>query len=210
MPRGIAAEVTEGEVAPKLEKRTGDEKKRAEAKQIVESSRKIQVGTAVRLANLATQKASLRGKKKFEPRWSEIVFPSVFRVRQRNKRGGDTSNLSYAYKLEQTTGEPLEGSFKREELLVTPGMETEYLAGRSKAGLSKKLSAENTIPRMQEVNGKWKSILDGSSWAEKQGGRWEQQRDIAAQLPDRRRETAILLLGTVWVGRYCRSTIHLF
>ena len=134
----------------------------------------------------------------------------MFRVRQRNKRGGDTSNLSYAYKLEQTTGEPLEGSFMREELLVIPEMETEYLAGRSKAGLSKKLSAENTIPRMQEVNGKWKSILDGSSWAEKQGGRWEQQRDIAAQLPDRRRETAILLLGTVWVGRYCRSTIHLF
>jgi hypothetical protein len=62
LPRGIAAEVTEGEVAPKLEKRTEDEKKRAEAKQIVESSRKIQVGTAVRLANLATQKASLRGK----------------------------------------------------------------------------------------------------------------------------------------------------
>ena len=162
-PNEAPADLTPAEQA-KLEKRTEDEKKRAEAKQIVESSRKIQVGTAVRLVNLATQKASLRGKKKFEPRWSETVF----RVRQRNKRGGDTSNLSYAYKLEQTTGEPLEGSFKREELLVIPEMETEYLAGRSKAGLSKKLSAENTIPRMQEVNGKWKSILDGSSWAEKQ------------------------------------------
>ena len=54
---------------------------------------------------------------------------------------------------------------------MIPEMETEYLAGRSKAGLSKKLSAENTIPRMQEVNGKWKSILDGSSWAEKQAAK---------------------------------------
>ena len=38
-----------------------------------------------------------------------------------------------------------------------------------------------------------------------------QDEDIRAQAKlDRRRETAILLLGTVWVGRYCRSTIHLF
>ena len=40
---------------------------------------------------MATQKASLRGKKKFEPRWSETVY----RIRQRNKdsltTGPDTS-----------------------------------------------------------------------------------------------------------------------
>ena len=61
-------------------------------------------------------------KKKFEPRWSETVY----RIRQRNKRGGDTSNLTYVYKLEQMTGEPLTGTFRREELLVIPEMETEY------------------------------------------------------------------------------------
>ena len=47
-------------------------------------------------------------------------------------------------------------------------METEYLADRSKAGLSKKLSDENTIPKLKKVDGKWKSVLDGSSWAEQQ------------------------------------------
>jgi hypothetical protein len=147
-----------------LEKRTEDEKRRAEAKEIAEQSRKLEVGTAVRLVNMATQKASLRGKKKFEPRWSETVY----RIHQRNRRGGETSNLTYAYQLEQMTGEPLTGTFRREELLVIPEMETEYLPGRSKAGLSKKLSDEKVIPRLEKVNGKWKSVLDGSSWAEKE------------------------------------------
>ena len=162
-PKDAPKSLTPAEQA-KLEKRTEDEKRRAEAKEIAEQSRKLEVGTAVRLVNMATQKASLRGKKKFEPRWSETVY----RIRQRNRRGGETSNLTYAYQLEQMTGEPLTGTFRREELLVIPEMETEYLPGRSKAGLSKKLSDEKAIPRLEKVNGKWKSVLDGSSWAEKE------------------------------------------
>ena len=148
----------------KLEKRTEDEKRRAEAKEVAEQSRKLEVGTAVRLVNMATQKASLRGKKKFEPRWSETVY----RIRQRNRRGDKTSNLTYAYQLEQMTGEPLTGTFRREELLAIPEMETEYLADRSKAGLSKKLSDAKVIPRLEKKDGKWKSVLDGSSWSEKE------------------------------------------
>eukprot|EP01043_Picozoa_sp_COSAG02_P043204 COSAG02_NODE_3742_length_6300_cov_8.889534_3_plen_633_part_00 len=148
----------------KLEKRTEDEKRRAEAKDIAEQSRKLQVGQAVRLVNMATQKASLRGKKKFEPRWSETVY----RIRQRNRRGGESSNMTYVYKLEQMTGEELSGTFRREQLLVVPEMETEYLADRNQKGLSEKLSKANTIPRLKKVDGKWKSIVDGSSWAEKQ------------------------------------------
>ena len=148
----------------KLEKRTEDEKRRAEAKEVAEQSRKLEVGTAVRLVNMATEKASLRGKKKFEPRWSETVY----RIRQRNRRGGETSNLTYAYKLEQMTGEPLTGTFRREQLLVIPEMETEYLPGRTKTGLSQKLSDDNTIQKLKKVDGKWKSVLNGDSWAEKQ------------------------------------------
>ena len=148
----------------KLEKRTEDEKRRAAAKEVAEQSRKLEVGTAVRLVNMATQKASLRGKKKFEPRWSETVY----RIRQRNRRGDKTSNLTYAYKLEQLTGEPLTGTFRREELLVIPEMETEYLPGRTKAGLSQKLSDDNTIPKLTKIDGKWKSVLNGDSWAEKE------------------------------------------
>ena len=40
--------------------------------------------------------------------------------------------------------------------------------GRTKAGLSQKLSDDNTIPKLQKVDGKWKSVLNGDSWAEKQ------------------------------------------
>jgi hypothetical protein len=73
-----------------------------------------------------------------------------------------------AYKLEQMTGEPLTGTFRREELLVIPEMETEYLPGRTQTGLSQKLSSDNTIPKLEKVDGKWKSVLNGDSWAEKE------------------------------------------
>ena len=66
------------------------------------------------------------------------------------------------------TGEPLTGTFRREQLLVIPEMETEYLPGRTKTGLSQKLSDDNTIPKLKKVDGKWKSVLNGDSWAEKQ------------------------------------------
>ena len=66
------------------------------------------------------------------------------------------------------TGEPLNGTFRREELLVIPEMESEYLPGRTKAGLSQKLSDDNTIPKLKKVDGKWKPVLNGDSWAEKE------------------------------------------
>ena len=43
-----------------------------------------------------------------------------------------------------------------------------FKPARTKAGLSQKLSDDNTIPKLKKVDGKWKSVLNGDSWAEKQ------------------------------------------
>ena len=140
----------------RLEKKTEDEKRKAEAKLIAAQSELLKVGQPVRLVAMNIQKAELRGKLKFHPRWSE----SIFKIKSVNRRGGKTSNLSYTYKLEQTTGEELPGTYHREQLQAVPEMESEYLPNSTQKGLAKKLEQQKIIPPFR--------VHNGDSWAEKE------------------------------------------
>eukprot|EP01043_Picozoa_sp_COSAG02_P004428 COSAG02_NODE_115_length_35467_cov_292.837056_9_plen_647_part_00 len=142
----------------RLDKKTEDEKRKAEAKLIAEQSKQLKIGTPVRLVAMNIQKAELRGKLKFHPRWSETIF----RIKSVNRRGGKSSNLSYTYKLEQTTGEEMPGTYHREQLQAVPEMETEYLPNSTQKGLAAKLEKEKIIPPFRT-----RGDRNGSSWAEK-------------------------------------------
>ena len=120
---------------------------------------RLTVGSRTRLVNKATQKAELRGRRKMEPRWSEEIYT----VRQVNRRDGAAGNATYTYKLARSTGAPMEGTYTRQELLLVPALETEYLEGPSLPGSLARLEKKDaqglaTIPK--------KGVRDGDTWAE--------------------------------------------
>ena len=157
--------VAEGPPTPaEGEPLTQDQQRKVEARRALEKQKKMTVGTRVRLVNLAREKAELLGRRKMETRWSEQVF-EVDRI---IKRGADTDAMAYEYQIRKTNGQAVKGTYKREQLQVIPALETEYVRDTSQKGLSKKLSEDGTIPRLVQSDGTWKSVLDGSSWAEKQ------------------------------------------
>ena len=95
-----------------------------------------------------------------EIRWSEEIYT----VRQVNRRDGAAGNATYAYKLARSTGAPMEGVYTRQELLLVPALETEYLEGPPLPGSLARLEKKDargvpTIPK--------KGVRDGDSWAEK-------------------------------------------
>ncbi len=120
---------------------------------------RLTVGSRVRLVNKATQKAELRGRRKMEPRWSEEIYT----VRQVNRRDGAAGNAAYSYKLAKSTGVAMEGVYTRQELLLVPALETEYLEGPSLPGSLARLEKKDaqglaTIPK--------RGVRDGDTWAE--------------------------------------------
>jgi hypothetical protein len=146
---------------------TEDQKKKAEARADLEQQKKLVEGVRVRLVNLSREKAELLGQRKLEARWSEQVYEIDAII----KRGADTDAMAYEYRIRQTNGAPVKGAYKREQLLVIPTMETEYLADRTQKGSTAKL--KGVIPAVEsytDADGKqkWRSAADGSSWAEKE------------------------------------------
>jgi hypothetical protein len=55
--------------------------------------------------------------------------------------------MAYEYRIRQTNGAPVKGLYKREQLLVIPTMETEYLADRTQKGSTAKL--KGIIPAVE-------------------------------------------------------------
>ena len=155
---------------PKVEEgkpMTEDQKRKVEARADLEQQKKLVEGTRVRLVNLSREKAELLGQRKLEARWSE----QVYEIDKRIKRGADTDVMAYEYRIRQTNGVSVKGTYKREQLLVIPTLETEYLADRTQKGSTAKL--KGVIPRVEsytDADGKqkWRSAADGSSWAEKE------------------------------------------
>ena len=120
---------------------------------------RLTVNSRIRLVNKATQKAELRGRRKMEPRWSEELYT----VRQANRRDGAAGNAAYTYKLSKSTGAPMDGTYQREELLLVPSLETEYLEGPPLPGSLARLERPDTgglrtIPQ--------RGVRDGDTWAE--------------------------------------------
>ena len=95
----------------------------------------------------------LTGKRKMETRWSEEIFV----VDKVLKRGADTLNIAYEYKLRRTNGQPKKGTYKREQLQLIPKLTTEW-HGRAIKGKWAELAKAGVVPK--------KGVRDGSSDAE--------------------------------------------
>ena len=135
------------------EPRTEDDEKALKAKAQLARQKKLTEGSRVRLVNLSRQKASLTGKRKMETRWSEEIFV----VDKVLKRGADTLNIAYEYKLRRTNGQPKKGTYKREQLQLIPKLTTEWY-GRAIKGKWAELAKAGVVPK--------KGVRDGSSDAE--------------------------------------------
>ena len=73
------------------------------------------------------------------------------------KRGADTLNIAYEYKLRRTNGQPKKGTYKREQLQLIPKLTTEWY-GRAIKGKWAELAKAGVVPK--------KGVRDGSSDAE--------------------------------------------
>ena len=154
-----AQQYMEAYLAGELELPEAAQEHAEEAQAARKRMERLTVGSRVRLVNKATQKAELRGRRKMEPRWSEELYT----VRQVNRRDGAAGNAAYSYMLAKSTGAPMEGTYQREELLIVPALETEYVEGPPLPGSLARLEKPDatglaTIPR--------RGVRDGDTWAE--------------------------------------------
>jgi hypothetical protein len=136
------------------EPRTEDEEKALKAKAQLARQKMLTEGSRVRLVSLSRQKAELAGKRKMETRWSEEIFV----VDKVLKRGADTLNVAYEYKLRRTNGQPKTGKYKREQLQLIPKLTIEW-HGRAIKGKWAELAQLGVVPK--------KGVRDGSSQAER-------------------------------------------
>ena len=152
-PNEAMADLVQDGPQPKSdsEPRTEDDEKALKAK--AQLARQKTEGSRVRLVNLSRQKASLTGKRKMETRWSEEIFV----VDKVLKRGANTLNIAYEYKLRRTNGQPKKGTYKREQLQLIPKLTTEWY-GRAIKGKWAELAKAGVVPK--------KGVRDGSSDAE--------------------------------------------
>ena len=147
-----------------LDSTGGDDKERtAKAERELERQAELTVGTRVRLVNLSTEKAELRGAKKMQARFSEEVF-TVATVSKRARRGG--GNVSYLYGIKRANGQERDGRYHREQLQIVPAMEQEWNPGPAKGrALADRLRAEGTISGWDERHNRFERT--GTTWAER-------------------------------------------
>ena len=136
------------------EPRTEDEEKALKAKAQLARQKMLTEGSRARVVSLSRQKAELAGKRKMETRWSEEIFV----VDKVLKRGADTLNVAYEYKLRRTNGQPKTGKYKREQLQLIPKLTIEW-HGRAIKGKWAELAQAGVVPK--------KGVRDGSSRAER-------------------------------------------
>jgi hypothetical protein len=122
------------------------------------------VNTRVRLVNLATEKASLRGAKKMQARFSEEVF-TVASVSKQARRSG--SNVSFLYGLKRANGQGKDGRYHREQLQIVPEMKDTWNPGPSKGrDFVQKLRRDGTISGWDEKHNRYERT--GKTWSEQQ------------------------------------------
>ena len=98
------------------------------------------------------------------PNWSEEVF-RVNKVTKQKSKG--LGNASFLYQIERTNGDPVKGSYRREELQIVPSMKDEWNPGVSKGkDYTDKLRTENTISKWDAKHNRF--VRDGSTWAERE------------------------------------------
>ena len=98
------------------------------------------------------------------PNWSTELF-RVTKVTKRKSKG--LGNASYLYQLARTNGEPVQGSFRREELQLIGEMTDTWTGGVSRGrDYIDKLREEKVIPGWDERHNR--PLRDGDTWAEEQ------------------------------------------
>ena len=141
-----------------------DEERDAKAQRQLERQQALTVGTRVRLINLATQKASLRGARKMQARFSEEIF-TVSSVSKQKRRGG--GNVSYLYGLKRANGQEKDGRFHLEQLQAVPEMKDTWNPGPSKGrAFVQKLRRDGTISGWDNRHNRYERT--GNTWAEKE------------------------------------------
>jgi hypothetical protein len=76
-------------------------------------------------------------------------------------------NASFLYQIARTNGDPVKGSYRREELQIVPTMEDSWNAGPSKGrAFIDRLRAEGTITKWDDKHNR--PVRDGSTWVERE------------------------------------------
>ena len=157
--------VAKGKDAVKQATKKGDTAQDTEkGEDELEKQMELTVGTLVRRKDLAKSKAELKGFKKMLPNWSEEIFRVTKVTTQKQK--GIGKSASYLYQIARTNGDKIDGSYRREELLIVPNMEDVWHGPRKGRDFTDKLRQANTIPKWDTASNRPKR--DGSSWAEKE------------------------------------------
>lgn len=100
----------------------------------------------------------------------------MFRVTKVTKqKSKGLGNASFLYQIERTNGDPVKGSYRREELQIVPSMKNEWNPGVSKGrdytstiivSSIDKLRTEGTISNWDAKHNRF--VRDGSTWAEQE------------------------------------------
>jgi hypothetical protein len=157
--------VTKGKAAVERKTASGEDAELdKKGEQQLKRQEELTVGTMTRRKDLAKGKAELKGNLKMRPNWSEEVFRVVKVTKQRSKGLG---NASFLYQIARTNGDPVKGSYRREELQIVPVMRDKWNPGPSKGrGFIDKLRADGIVSKWDEKHNR--PVRDGSTWVERE------------------------------------------
>ncbi len=157
--------VTKGKVA--LERKTASGEDAAldqKGEQQLKRQEELTVGTMVRRKDLAKGKAELKGALKMRANWSTEVFKVVKVTKQKSKGLG---NASFLYQIARTNGDPVKGSYRREELQIVPVMTDKWNPGPSRGReFIDRLRSEGIISKWDAKHNR--PVRDGSTWVEQE------------------------------------------
>lgn len=147
-----------------------DKEKKEESERELKRQQEIKINTRVRVINRAREKAELKGLLKMQGRFSLEIY-TVTKITKGTTKGG--GNLSYLYHLTRASGAPLVGpkgkplTFKREELLIVPEMESKWNSGGSKGREHiDRLRQEKIITKWDEKHNR--PYRNGDTWSERE------------------------------------------